>query len=590
MTDSDSSRGDLAAGASANGSYSIANASRAGAERRLGYADSMRIATIALATSIILMSGSLAAQTAERPVLVVVLVVDQLRADYLARFEHQWSHGLRRLMDESAWFRQAAYPYFNTVTCAGHATIATGSFPVTHGQFMNEWWDRESGTLVNCTDDSDATTIGYADPRPGGHSARRLLSPTLSDEMRTQLPVAARVVSLSLKVRSAVMLAGHDADLAAWFEGRTFASSSVYGPDRVPFLEQFLDQHPIERDVGHVWDRVQAAEAYLFPTSTPESKPQAGWGPAFPHPLGGPGGSPDGRFYAQWSRSPCSDRYLVEMAMAAIDEMKLGQEDRTDYLAIGLSALDRVGHDFGPRSHEVQDTLMQLDESLGLLLDHLDTVVGPRRYVLALTADHGVMPIPEQVATWGIDSGRVDVDRLRAQVDDALTPMLGAGPHVARVNHTELYFAPGVYDRLTTMPAALEAAMAAAASSPGVQAVYRTEDIPRLRASTRRVERALSLNHVPARSGDLIIVPKIYWTTSENAAGHGTAYEYDTRVPILLSGPGIRRGRFDTAATPADVAPTLAFLAGVTLAQPDGRVLVEALETAGPALPADSRP
>ena len=526
-------------------------------------------------------------QTPPQPALIVLLVVDQFRADYVTRFQHQWSRGLKRLVDEGAWFRQAAYPYFNTVTCTGHATIATGALPTAHGQLMNEWWDRDAGALVNCTDDDQARTLGYGRPRNGGHSARPLRMPTLSDEMRAQLPVAPRVVSMSLKVRSAIMLAGHGADAVTWFEGRSLATSSAYGDRLDPVVDRFLAEHPIEREVGTVWDRVLPVSDYLYPPSTAESDSQAGWGHEFPHTLGRET-EPDRWFYRGWSRSPFSDRYLADLAMTTVDELDLGQADRTDYLAISFSALDRVGHDFGPRSHEVQDTLIRLDATIGALMAHLDEVVGRDRYVLAFTTDHGASPIPEQLTAMGFDAGRLNVKLVHSRVNAALQPHLGPGPHVARVNHTELYFASGVYERLQDNPEALTAAIEAIETVPGVRAVYRNEQVPGLRDSSRPIERAIALSHVPGRSGDLVVIPRLYWSTSGNATGHGTGYDYDTRVPMILHGAGIRTGRYETAATPADIAPTLAFLTGVTLPRPDGRVLIEALGTEAPPPPSSS--
>lgn len=519
-----------------------------------------------------------AAQQPARPALIVVVAVDQLRADYLEKFRYQWSHGLHRLLDSGAWYRRAAYPYFNTVTCAGHATISTGTVPATHGQLMNEWYDRALGRLVNCTEDQSAHTISYDGARRRSrHGPAQLLVPTLADEMRVQLARPPRIVSLSLKPRSAIMLAGHAADLVLWFEGRSFATSSVYGETPLPFVQRVLATNPIERDLGRIWDRLQPKDAYLYPDTTPEFESSVGWTDALPHTVG-TAESPDRQFYAAWSRSPFSDPYLTKLAIAAIDDLGLGQADRTDYLAISYSALDRVGHDYGPRSHEVQDTLMRLDQTLGDLLDHLDATVGPERYVLALTADHGVAPIPEQLVKMGFDAGRLDLDVVQARTDAALVPYFGQGPHVARINYTELYFAPGIYDRLLKQPAALDAALAAIESVPGVGAVYRAQQVARFSESSRPVQRALALNYVPGRSGDLVIVPKVYWSTSQNATGHGTAFGYDTHVPIVLLGKGIVPGQIDVPASPADLAPTSAYLAGVTLPRPDGRVLSEAIQ------------
>ena len=298
---------------------------------------------------------------------------------------------------------------------------------------------------------------------------------------------------------------------------------------------------------------------------------------SFPHSLLGRGGAPDLLFRQQWTESPFSNDHLGRLAAAAIDALQLGQRRATDYLAVGFSALDWTGHHFGPRSHEVQDALIRLDRTLGTLLDHLDRTVGTDSYVVALTADHGVMPIPEHRVTQRLDAGRIAVDYIVAAAEEATRRWLGPGPHVAQLEEQDFYFARGVYDQLLARPDALEDVMSAIRSIEGVAKVFRAETISRSGRTGSALERALAHSYYPGRSGDLLVVPRTYWTTSTNAAGHGTSYGYDTRVPLLLMGPGILPGQYLSQATPADIAPTLAHLSHVTLAHADGRVLLEAL-------------
>ena len=515
--------------------------------------------------------------SAEAPRLVVVLVIDRMRSDYIDRYRHQWNGGLTRLLTEGAWFQRAAYPYLGTVTCGGHATIATGTFPAQHGMILNTWWDREQAALIRCTDDAAQANVSYGEPLDGGNSARRLMVPTLSDEIRTQLPGPNRVVALSLKARSALMLAGRAGDVVLWFDDRgSWATSTAYTAQPVPFVQTFIDANPVIADAVRTWTRALPVTEYLFEDDVPFEQPGDGWSPAFPHQLGDDEG-PSLAFFRRWQQTPLSDVYLGRLAETAVDELRLGQGPGTDYLAISFSALDKAGHKFGPQSHEVQDLLVGLDATIGSLLGKLDRVVGPDRYVVALSADHGVAPIPEAAAARGLNAGRVRAEDLGRRIDDALSHVLGPAVYVARVNYTELYFKPGVYDRIQTNPRALRAVTDAILSSPGVWRVFRSDRLDSRHIGDDPVARAVQLGHFPHRSGDMIIVPKPYWIMSRDATTHGTLHGYDKRVPVILLGAGIDPGQYLQDASPADIAPTLAVLTGVTLTHPDGRVLVEAL-------------
>jgi predicted AlkP superfamily pyrophosphatase or phosphodiesterase len=517
-----------------------------------------------------------------RPALVVVLSVDQFRGDYVDRYGHQWTKGLRRLLDRGARFPEAAYPYMNTVTCAGHATIATGTFPAAHGIPLNGWWDRSLGRQMWCTDDPRATNIAHGRAAAsGGDSAWRLRVPTFADELRAQSGVPPRVVSLSLKARSAIMLAGQRADLVAWYGGEAgLVTSNAYAPGPVPFLTGFLSSHPIEQDAGRTWERARPVSDYLFEDDAEGEKPEAPWSRTFPHPLPGAPGAPATGFYALWEDTPFADAFLGRLAAAAVDAFNLGRGPGTDYLAVSFSTLDMVGHAFGPRSHEVQDVLIQLDATVGTLLEALDRLVGPDRYIVALTGDHGVSPIPEQMAALGVSAGRIDGRGLVARVNAALEPFLGPGPHVATLVYTDLYFRDGVFEKLAANPAAMQAVIDAIEAAPGVLRALRRDDIAAVRLGGDALALTALASHAPGRSGDILIVPQPYFLNSTAATTHGTGYRYDARVPVVLAGPGIRRGEYLTAATPADIAPTLAHLVGITLPRPDGRVLREALDDA----------
>jgi hypothetical protein len=200
---------------------------------------------------------------------------------------------------------------------------------------------------------------------------------------------------------------------------------------------------------------------------------------------------------------------------------------------------------------------------------------------LALSADHGVSPVVEHVAALGFDAGRVPVAQLGAAIDTVLQPILGSGKYVAKVVHTDVYFLPGVYDRLKQTPAAMEAALQTIRTTPGVWRVYRGETLAEGDYDADPITRAAARSYFVGRSGDLVLLPRAYWITSDSTTTHGTGHRYDTRVPVILFGQGIRAGRYLDPVTPLDIAPTLAFLTSVTLADPLGRVLTEALAFEG---------
>ena len=536
-------------------------------------------------------SKSLAAKShkiSARPKLIVLLVVDQMRADYVEKFRSQWTGGLKRLVEEGAWFRDAAYPYAATETCVGHATISTGALPVTHGMISNEWFDRELQKTVTCTSDSKVKNLGYAGATvKGGDSASKMLVPAFADELKFQTGSGARVVTFSLKARSAIALGGRLADAVTWFDAGVgaWATSSAY--PLVPFVEEYAKAHPLAGDYGKTWAPMLPPAAYLYDATAEGAVPPASMGVAFPHPLRGKPDStgPDPIFYYQWETSPFADTHLTRMAEAAVDKLELGARAGTDFLGVGYSSVDYVGHAFGPRSWEIQDVLARLDQDLAELFAHLDKKVGKGKYVVALSADHGVIPTPESMQKSGMDAGWLNVESVKQHVEKSLESFHYAKPAVAEIGASDLYFTPGTYDKLSNDLVALRAVLDAIQSVPGVAHVYRAEELEDRPATKSPIRTAEANNFFKARSGDLLIVPRPNWTwdfsTStrprQYGTTHGTPYPYDQRVPILLMGYGIQSGEYFQSITPADIAPTLAALCGITLDSRDGRVLAEAL-------------
>jgi len=524
---------------------------------------------------------AVAAASRKTPALVVLLVVDQFRADYISQYGGQWTRGLRRLIDSGAYFRQAAYPYSATETCPGHATVATGALPRSHGIVANGWYDRATQRPVVCTTDlAKPVAIAGGDVYES-HGPAFLRLPTLADELRNQSATGAHVVSLSLKARASIAMAGHGGDAVAWLEDAgSWATSTTYGKTAPAALDGFVRAHSIDRDYERSWNLLRPAASYAFTDDGVAEQVPEGWTAKFPHSLTRPAG-PDRVFYDNWRRTPFSDDYLGQMALALSKD--LGRSAGTDMLAISFSATDYVGHRFGPRSFEVQDTLARLDVTIGTLLDALDASVGRGRYVVALTGDHGVAPIAEQQAPFGIDAGRVVVTDVQAAIEAALKSTIGSAPVFmpgsteAGNNSSDIYFTADTLAKLMATPTARRAVTDAVERVPGIAKAYWASEVQNAGPGSGADLRSIAQSYNADRNGDLLIVTKPYWVPGSGGTGHGTAYAYDQRVPVLLSGFGIRSGRYDDSATPADIAPTLAHLAGITLPRADGRVLGEAL-------------
>jgi predicted AlkP superfamily pyrophosphatase or phosphodiesterase len=534
----------------------------------------LRTASAAAAASVLLWSAAAPhAQRKAPPRLIVILVVDQMRADYLDWYGANFTAGFARLVRNGAVFRNAAYPYLNTITCAGHSTIGTGTFPYRHGMILNNWFDRTTGKSPYCTDDPTMTEVSYNGlSSVQGDSAKKLLVPALGEQVMKR---GGRSVAMSLKPRSAVTLTGHDATAVVWFDDRGgWTTSTAFTKTPIPFLQSFIAANPLTADFGKVWEKSLPPSAYQGDDDVKSEGTTAGWTRTFPHVLGIADEKPSA-YYSRWQRSPFADEYLARMATASIDALKLGQGSTTDFLGISFSAVDGVGHLFGPRSHEIQDVLARLDRTIGTLLDHLDATVGRDNYVLGVSADHGVAEVPEQVG-----GGRVVSKSITQALQNVLVPALGPGTYVESTVYTNIYLSEPARRRLAKDRTLREAALRAACTVQGVRYAFWGPDLASAaaRRSTDRVVRAAALSHRPDRSGDIILAPAENWIISTAVTTHGTQYAYDQRVPLILFGAGVRPGIYSAPATPADLMPSLSAIAQVKIAPTDGRPLRPALQ------------
>ena len=539
------------------------------------------------------------------PRLVVQLVIDQFRADYIDMYGSQWTHGLRRLVDKGAVFTNARYPYGNTVTCAGHATIATGAFPVRHGMIGNTWYDRTLRKTITCAEDASATSVPLGGAKgTERYSPHNLLIPNFADELRRQTPSRpAQIVSVALKPRSAVSMGGHPSPTTTviWEEDDgTWATSTAYASAPWPDADAYVKAHPLAAANGEVWAMFMPPAAYKYvDDGAAEAKPVP-WTRNFPHTLHNPlTWEPDRVFVTAWERSPKSDEFVTGLAIELLRTRKLGQQPGTDMLSVSLPALDLVAHEFGPRSWEAQDVLARADAQVGLLLDALDKAVGPDNYLLAFSADHGVATMPDQLVAEGQDAGRIPTTMAATTLRPVLEKLLGPAPQPAPVTITnpttgvttqttpmptwigavdgaQVSLLPGVVDRLRGMPDGFNTVKTTLAGIKGIARVYGPDEMAGTGATDDPCLAAWRLSYVPGRTGDFVMVVKPNWII-RGATGttHGSCYDYDQHVPVIFYGKDVKKGRNPGPATPADIAPTFAAFVGIDLPNAQGKALIK---------------
>jgi len=520
-------------------------------------------------------AGLLAAlMVAAPPRLVVVIAVDQLRADYLDRFRPWFGPGgFNLLLTRGAVYPRARYEHVITETCPGHAVMLTGSYATVNGIVANGWYDPVQQRPVYCVEDGSTTIVGG---RGRGRSPRLLLATTVGDELKIATGGRSKVVTVSKKDRAAIMLGGHRADAAYWIVDTLFVTSSWYRSDLPDWVKAVNRSHPISRYFGTQWERRLPASVYerLGPDDVPEEEPVEGGGRTFPHRITDLDG---------FEHSPMLDEAVAEFAMRAVREEGLGRDSVPDVLAVGFSATDEIGHSYGPDSHEILDQIVRLDRILARLFAYLDRQVGPGRTLIVLTADHGVAPFPEQVRDDRPDGPkRLDPAVIDSAVSLALTGQYGAAPAPGWVSYDGsplLYLSrEALSARRVSLGDAERVAQAALLTVPGVHDAVTGVELTLLRAE--RDETDVTRSYYPARGADLyyFLAPNWLPTNETTGTGHGSPWRYDQEVPLLWFGPGIRPGVRAEPAAVADLAPTLARVLGVsTPGGAQGRVLGEIL-------------
>lgn len=520
--------------------------------------------------SLLLFLSLFSAHGQDRPKLVVGIIVDQMRQEFLYRYEKKFgSGGFRRLINDGFMLKNAHYNYIPTYTGPGHASIFTGTTPANHGIIGNDWYDKDSQQMVNCVGDTRQKPVGVEQGR-GAVSPWRLLSTTITDELEMATQRKAKVIALSMKDRGAVLPAGHMPDGAYWFDSPSgrFISSTYYKPGLPSWLEKLNNLKLPEQYIAREWKPLLPMEQYE--ESGPDDSPyETKWkGPdqkaTFPYNPKGIRGDRTG--YEVLISTPFGNDLLTDVAKAAMEGEEMGADPVTDFLAISYSTPDYVGHAMGPNSVEVQDVYLRLDKNIEDLLNTLDRKLGAGNYVVFLSSDHGVADIPAELLSYKVPAGVLTQAPVAKGLVDFLKPYFGEKAIIEKISNGQIFlnheaFAGDLRSAGVDLLVATELITQYLESVDGIAAVYSASTLRNANFSEGGLKGSLVRGFHHKRSGDIAVVLEPQWFEGgESGTTHGSGYAYDTHVPVVFYGWGIAKGSSVDYHTITDIAPTLSVL------------------------------
>ena len=496
---------------------------------------------------------SVVAAPPPKPKIVVAIVIDQFRYDYLLRFRQDYNSGLARLLDRGAVFTDAHYLHNLTVTAVGHSTFLTGAPPAQSGIIANEWYDRETARTVTSVFDAQTKLVGGVPGKPGS-SPRRLLVSTVGDELKMQ-GGDSKVIGISIKDRGAILPSGHMADGAYWYDpdSNNWVTSTYYRPELPDWARKLNDEQPYRKFMAARWfpfDAKQGDNAKPFCSMV---------------------ASADVRSCGSLEATPWGNEMIEEFAEHAIAGEQLGHHNRTDILTVSFSSNDYVGHAVGPDDPAVRDISIRTDRLLGKFFDYIDQTVGAGNALVVLSADHGVAPVPELNEARKMPGGRLSGAALAKKMNEALVKRFGPGSWLLPGPVTMTYLNLELIREHRLDAAVVERVAAdAAMTEPHIARVYTRHELASGQVQEDAIGTAASLGFYGPRYGDLLILTEPYYLFDATGTSHGTPYNYDNHVPVIFLGAGIKPGIYPEKIAVNDVAPTVASILGVD--QPSGSI------------------
>lgn len=518
----------------------------------------------------------------QNPKLVVGIIVDQMRYDYLTRFWNQYGEGgFKRMVNQGFTCKNHHFNYAPTSTGPGHTSVYTGTTPAMHGIIGNNWYDKESGKEVYCAGDDSVESVGTTS-NAGQMSPHRMLTTTITDQLRLHTQQRGKVIGVALKDRGAILPAGHSANGAFWFEGKETGNwiTSSYYMDALPqWVNDFNASDAVEK-YKKVWNTLKPIDTYLesgTDDNNYEGKIKGETTTAFPHDLPAVWDANDQ--FELLRKTPYGNSITADFALAALDGEQLGKDAITDFLAISFSSTDYVGHFFGVNSKEIEDTYIRLDQELARLFNALDEKVGAGEYTVFLTADHAAINVPAYLEDQKIPAGYLNMDGLKERFNEFLKYKYGTTDVVKNLSNFQLFLDHKILANLDLDIVIAEEEIAQELLSyDGISQVYTGHQMWAT-DFTQGIPYILQNGYNQKRSGDVLIVPKPgYISYGKTGSTHGSPQIYDTHVPLLLFGKGIKQGSTVNRTEIPDIAPTISALLGIafpngTTGKPIGEVL-----------------
>jgi len=541
----------------------------------------MRIKQFVFISLFFFISLSVAAQTS-KPKLVVGLVVDQMRWDYLYRFNALYGPGgFKRLLSQGFSNENTFIPYVPTYTAVGHTCVYTGSVPAITGIIGNNWFDKTTNAAVYCTDDTTVTTVGSS-TRAGLMSPANLWTTTIGDELKLSNNFKSKVIGIALKDRGAILPAGHSANAAYWYDDKVgkWITSSHYMPNLPGWVDGFNAKDYPAAAMSKDWNTLLPINKYDL--STEDDRPyeaviKGEKLPVFPHMLSK---ISEKDKYSAFKTTPFANSYTFDFAKAAIENEKMGKGLVTDFLAVSISSTDYIGHAFGPNSIEIEDTYLRLDRDIADFLTYLDKTVGVGNYLFFLTADHAVAHIPGFLDEHKIPAGNFNDDNMARRINAAVDSAFGVKKAIQAVMNYQVYLNTNLLEKEgKDVVAVKKLVIKILKEEDFVVSAFATEDM--VTAVLPATQKEMMINgYNPKRSGDIQFTAKPgYFDGGTKGTTHGLWNPYDAHIPLLWFGWKVKAGKSNREVYMTDIAPTVAAMLQIQMPNGSvGKVITEVIQ------------
>ncbi|MEC5166346.1 putative AlkP superfamily pyrophosphatase or phosphodiesterase [Flavobacterium sp. PL11] len=511
---------------------------------------------ILMLLTLVITAGS---QAQQRPKLVVGIVVDQMKMEYLYRFSDDYTaNGFKRLMNDGYTFHNMHYNYMPTYTAPGHASIYTGTTPSTHGIVGNDWFNKATGKDMYCTDDASVQTLGDGSDKEGAMSPKNLLSTTITDELRMATNFKGKVIGISIKDRGAILPAGHFANWAFWYSKTgSFVSSTFYGDELPKWVNDFNQEKKYMTYINKGWNLLKPIATYnesLSDDNPYEGKINKAKPPVFPYDLSA--------IYKDKGAdvlrtTPFGNDLLADLAMKAIEKEELGKDDVTDFLTVSFSSTDYVGHTFGPRSMELQDTYLRLDQTIADFLTYLDKTVGKNNYLIFLTADHAGAENANYLKDNKYNVKNIPSKQIVSSLQKYSNETFGADLILDYSNFNLFFNRDIIKQKGLEFTKVKQSFKDFLMTQEQVKRVYTEEEILASSGGDYFLS-FIARGYDPKQNGDIVILDKTgYMQYYDTGTTHGSPNSYDTHVPLLFYGWHVPKGELHSKRLITQIAPTL---------------------------------